>query len=659
MDQFRPPPSPATPLNPISPERINQRKMTGTPPVTPEFAQVHNRHERSSSDVQAKVAFLNSLSHSRTNGQSPVHSSSSTTTAALQRAILGREEAESALQSTMTQLSEANARERRVSERLESLMDEIHSLKERQSHERVVFEKEVRKARKEAFRAGSTVVKAQEELKYSRSELKTLRDQVQSEKEAKDKANQEAFERAYALAGLTEELQVLKDRLRSLETDNQSDVLEARAEEMRGESPTKRATLGDRRPGSCTPTPSKLRRSQLATLEPRASARKHSGTPQSARSSTLGSPVKMWIARQSSCKENQDPTLADAEDDILEELKGDLQWEQKLRKQAEEMVYFMKMECQFQRCSCRIAERQGIRYVHDTVWDTSHKMHSHSENSIDQIPITPQPSKSGTTMPSEPEEIKSGCVLKSVEPTPMDVQQTEPLLTYCPDSGTFESMQPKKEEDIEPAFTQVVNNHGTDAPILDSFRQESANPSTPNPLDTDDVQPMEVVEDVQPTLAEQSQLVEGTDRPNQIFTHSAPTVKSQPRPKSLQFEIGHNANNEEFHDNNEVVVTSEYAATTTTVPLRDENSKSTKTSNVPGTPVSREQALAQIRARRGRTQSALKRSVSANDAGSRGRLYSASTTPIRGSRRIPRVENSDGRISGFSRRDVSASSHPY
>ncbi|KAJ5945482.1 hypothetical protein N7516_005650 [Penicillium verrucosum] len=56
-----------------------------------------------------------------------------------------------------------------------------------------------------------------------------------AEREAKDKAKQEAFERAYALAGLTEELEVLKEKFRALETDNRSSTLEVRAHEIRKE----------------------------------------------------------------------------------------------------------------------------------------------------------------------------------------------------------------------------------------------------------------------------------------------------------------------------------------------------------------------------------------------------------------------------------------
>jgi chromosome segregation ATPase len=208
---------------------MNQQTLPASPSLPADLLTLHHKNARGVSEVQAKVAFLNGLSRGASPGGSAANN------AAIQRAILGREEAESALATAQEELSEAESRERRISERLESLLEELHGTKERQGHERSIFEKEIRKARKEAFRAGSTLVKLQEELKHSKSEVKALKDEVSAERESKEKAKQEAFERAYALAGLTEEFEVLKGKLRSLETDNHSSNLEVRAHEIRRE----------------------------------------------------------------------------------------------------------------------------------------------------------------------------------------------------------------------------------------------------------------------------------------------------------------------------------------------------------------------------------------------------------------------------------------
>jgi hypothetical protein len=49
----------------------------------------------------------------------------------------------------------------------------------------------------------------------------------------------------------------------------------------------------------------------------------------------------------------------------LKSLQEELALERRLRMKAQDQVDFMKMECQFECCSCRIAERTGNRYVHD------------------------------------------------------------------------------------------------------------------------------------------------------------------------------------------------------------------------------------------------------------------------------------------------------
>ena len=67
-------------------------------------------------------------------------------------------------------------------------MEELQTVKERQAHERQVFEKEVRRARKDAFKAGSNLVKAQEDLKEARVEVTTLKAEVDKERSGKEQA---------------------------------------------------------------------------------------------------------------------------------------------------------------------------------------------------------------------------------------------------------------------------------------------------------------------------------------------------------------------------------------------------------------------------------------------------------------------------------------
>ncbi|KAK2765760.1 hypothetical protein FQN53_006840 [Emmonsiellopsis sp. PD_33] len=653
---FKLPQSPGA-LHPISPERINQQKMNGSPVHPLEMSPLQSKHARTASEVQTKVAFLNSLS--RGNSPAPSHPSS-TTTAALQRAILGREEAEASLQTTLDELSEANLRERRVSERLESLMEELHSLKERQAHERAVFEKEVRRARKEAFRAGSALVKAQEELKSSRGELKTLKDELTSEREAKEAAKQEAFERAYALAGLTEELEVLKGKARSMETDNKLDLLEAKAEELRGETPKTRTPLAERDIGASTPTPRRLKLDH--TLEPRSSGRK-SGIPYQTASPRLGSPLKTKVSRRSSCKENEDPELPSANDDLIEELKEGLEWERRSRVRAEDMIHFLKMECQFHRCSCRLAELQGVRYVHDAEWDakTQAKEEKPQEKTVPQIPPQDIQSPKQASFPAQ----------RSPTPPPLNTAprpQTppmEPLVAFCPDTGTFKSVAP----------CPLQNDMAIDPPAEPRFTNRQASPLLQEPqflplpvsppavagpeIEMEDRQPAEVP--TEPSVQVHHPFHPATQPPAMFDS-----ANTSSRPRSLHIDTAHFPARDELAGSRTPTMADTMASTTTTtIPLHSENYSSNASTDcpIPGTPFTREEALAQIRARRGRAQT-LKRSASANDAPlrPRSRLTSTGTTPIRGSRRIPGMESASSRpASRVAKRDFSAplAGRPY
>ncbi|OJD26614.1 hypothetical protein ACJ73_01996 [Blastomyces percursus] len=633
--------SPGPALHPVSPERINQQKMNGHPVHPSELSPLQHKHTRTDSDVQAKVAYLNQLS--RASSPAPSHPSS-TTTAALHRAILGREEAEASLQATLAELSEANSRERRVSERLESLMEELHALKQRQTHERAVFEKEVRRARKEAFRAGSALVKAQEELKTSRVEIKTLKEEVAGERDAKEKAKQEAFERAYALAGLTEEMEVLKEKTRSFETDNQSDILEARAEEMRAETPKSRPPLAERDVAACTPTSLQLKSDRIS------SSPRKSGINYQAASLRLGSPLKMSVSRCNSFKENEAPKESSARDELLENLEQDLAFEKRRRLKAEDMVHFLKMECQFHRCSCRLAEMQGLRYIHDAKWN---EMNPENEakvtNSMSSQQAAPQVTK---LLDSAPIVIAH-----------REMQTTEPAVAFCPDTGTFKAVSSSASpSNIDTQSSIRQRKTGPELSPLPSRPQYNHTPASVQVSQTMEIE----MEDPKPTdmITEPSALAQNPFQPvTQPATALEPASAPRLFPRNLDVETTHFPTQMAPADATTptMIGSMTTTTTTTTIPLHSEDYWSRAHCPVPGTPVTREEALAQIRARRGRAQT-LKRSASANDAASRpssrsrSRLANTSTTPIHGAKRIPWSSRPASRVA---KRDFSAPTGRY
>jgi predicted nucleic acid-binding Zn-ribbon protein len=622
---FKPLSPSKAPLLPASPERMNQQKLASSPSMPADLSQKH-------SDVQARIAFINSLS--RTGSPTPSQQSAAAS-AALQRAILGREEAESALARANSQLSEAQSRERRISERLESLLEELQTTRERQAHERTLFEKEVRKARKEAFRASSTLVKLQEELKLSKGEIKGLKDEVRTERDAKEKAKQEAFERAYALAGLTEELQALKDQLRSFQADNHFDALEARTKEMHGDDTRKLAIEGND-DSTSTAAPRRPKRTADETEATQASV--DSG----ARDDETPS-KKIRLSRRASNKENQDPEVLEVEEVVIEELKAELKWEQRLRQRAEDMVHFLKMECQFKQCSCRIAESQGSHYVHDKEWDSLY-------NEQQVIPLAgpvPQPvvsegtlasthssleSTTPATTPLTPRERKGNEMHKELPPP------EEPLITFSPTTGTFRALpSPQSHNELheEPLILPA-------APERDASSIRLGSPSPRNDLQQRDAVNSEAFKAQSEMGAEAEGAIHLSqttlDPPTQDPVYNA-LVKVNSSEEALISPTEEEPNTTEQHN-------------VKTVPLLPGDTQHRNhAAIIPGTPITREEALAQIRARRGRAKSMIKRSASASE--STVRAGGLGVTPMRGTKRIPRHADTRSEPDVY-RRDITA-----
>ncbi|KAI2441079.1 hypothetical protein LOZ30_002095 [Ophidiomyces ophidiicola] len=619
-----------SPLFPISPDRLNQQRVNTSPTKSLDVTHSPTKSGRGASDVQAKVAFLNRLSNATTPERPTSHIS--TTTAALQRAILGREEAESALRTSLVQLSEANARERRVSERLESLVEELHTIKERQAHERGIFEKEVRKARKEAFRAGSTLVKAQEELKFSRGEIKSLKEDIKNEREAREKAEQEAFERAYAFAGLTEELETVKGKLRSSEAKHSSEAHKPQVEDIDVHHQTSDLE-GDVQ--DVSPETRGLKRGQPDSIDPRSPSRKRSLNSRDRLSGRVGVPESL-----------SPPTAVAVEKvhekehiDVIENLNEDLQRERRMRREAEDMIHFLKMECQFKRCSCRLAETRGGRYIHDISWD---ELCQKPELIAEEPPSAPEV-REKLSLEAETEDTSTPRTPSQNSGEEAGEQSDEPSVAFCPDTGTFRTISsPKK--------IIVMGDPGLENEEIPSPLQRSRR-STELVASVEEMETRHMLE--LPHLSCETQPLFKTSQFHSSSQFSYPD--SAPADRRAQIEFDHNISSDPSH---KVFTAATASINTTTIPLRIETQVCGDSAfcPIPPTPINREEALAQIRARRDRTQCALKRSASANDANTKSNS-NAFVTPMRGSRRIPQPDGlgiRSARMGTGVRRDISA-----
>ncbi|OKL56067.1 hypothetical protein UA08_08593 [Talaromyces atroroseus] len=636
-----------TPLFPTSPERINQQRLSNSLSMPSDLSQKQ-------SAVQSKIAFINSLSRSGSPAPSQQQAgATSSASAALQRAILGREEAESALSNANTLLAEAQTRERRISERLESLLEELQTTRERQAHERTLFEKEIRKARKEAFRAGSMLVKVQEELKLSRGEAKALKEELRTERESKEKAKQESFERAYALAGMSEELQSLKDQLRAIEANNQQSVLETQVDDLGGGENKKAVDYTDQ--ATCTsPTPRRPKRSAdafelLQVTDSGADHYTQEETPTK----------KIRLSRRFSNKENQDPEMLEFQGDIIADLKAEIKSEQRHRERAEDMIHFLKMECQFKRCSCRIAESQGHKYVYDKDWENAMQdEHLHISEVEEQVHAV----REETPVTSDAQSPLVSPVSAMTPPTPQyqeahEVQKTgrpqrESSVAFCEVTGTFVQVSPPHAH---------MHDRPSEEPLVLPKADHGNEDDNEDNIELAHETPLEQVAQLNPhTDVVDDHLYDLTTKRHEIPIEQAP--RTYP-PTAINTQITTAV--EELRRPSQILpITPTEQMTvlkdnsiTKTVPIQFESAHPRKPSDIiPGTPLTREEALAQIRARRGRTRSTTQRSVSANEATAR-----AGGLKIPPARRIPGVKHSDTRSEPDvgARRDTAPDSRRY
>ncbi|KAL2818330.1 hypothetical protein BJX63DRAFT_71058 [Aspergillus granulosus] len=671
--------SPSKALNPLSPERMNQQAATNSPSSVSDVLRLQ-RKSRGLSDVQAKVAYLNGLSRSGSPGVSG-GTTSSGSTAALQRAILGREEAEAALSRVSSQFSEAQSRERRISERLESLLEELQTAKERQAHERVVFEKEIRKARKEAFRAGSTLVKVQEELKHAKSESKALKEEVQAERDSKEKAKQEAFERAYAIAGLTEELEELKGRLRTAESNLQAQEQEINRQKVEKISIAETDSIATQ---TSTPRGFKRPAEEIATSPRKPSDRASIGDTPS-KKLRLCDPPPHREGRQYGYGMFP-PALTIQE--LIENLEDELMYERNKRIDLEDEVEFMKVCCMFKACTCRNIEYlENEARAKKAAKADQKKLEEAQEEKRENCDFgcnadASQPEDQATSKIETQAEIQTGEALEvdpdveDVHVTPEAAQQGAQLEIQDEVRGkTQTELQNHEEEEIRPDMQESILD--TVHEELQEDLLEDAEDNAQEEVEEDMEEPEEEPQETTITFSPLTGTFHTIPSPSRssplkqtqdVASHHAAKPQSgleartelaSPTQKDLIAGAHHSSMTAEArwrHDysNGDSVENENEDLIAQRIPLRAEDESSNSFAPVPGTPISREQALAQIRARRGRT-SAMKRSVSANDAGFRA--GGLNITPVRAARRIPGVvQQSDPRGEGVkkSRRDMSA-----
>ncbi|KAI1471731.1 uncharacterized protein F4812DRAFT_449648 [Daldinia caldariorum] len=303
----------AAPLQPASPDKVNQLREAA--PISPTKSD-----QLRDSDVHDKIRQFNNLAHSPGGTASMSRQlERKTADAALKRAMLGREEAESEMRryrdearALRRQVEESRGRERKVGERLEDVMEKYGQAKETLQHSKTIWEKEIRHARKEVFKTQSTIVKLQEELKAARSSCKSVEESLAREKELSKAREQEAFKSRYQLAQVQEQLEKALERITFVEQERDAYKDAAKSEEIARIAAEGRLPLPPEDPDSEFASPKKERASLSAA----------------------------------------DIVSSAASEEEIEELTRLWQWEKQRADRTQEHLEFVQAECQLRCCSC-------------------------------------------------------------------------------------------------------------------------------------------------------------------------------------------------------------------------------------------------------------------------------------------------------------------
>ncbi|RMY63746.1 hypothetical protein D0863_10323 [Hortaea werneckii] len=327
-------------------------------PQSPSLPEMHAMrgfgHGRTNSDVQGLVKRFEHLDVRDKEAESKERMKRHE--AELKRAMIAREEAESDVRRFREEVrrlrkerDDGGDRERRVARRLETVMvsldiiafrpsadtkitqDELAHAKESHASQHAIYEKELRKARKEAFKSSSAVLKLQEELKSTRNSLRATQSGFDMEKQKVERRQQETFEAQYQLASVQEELDKLRTHLRIVEEEREALKTNLKEEEV--------ARIAAE--GMIALPPAKGGDDDDLLTSPKKSPHKRPSSPLSDDKENMGTnPQKKMLMQK-------------------KKLEEELRAEQMRREHAEEMMDFLRLECQFQCCSCRSAAEQG------------------------------------------------------------------------------------------------------------------------------------------------------------------------------------------------------------------------------------------------------------------------------------------------------------
>ncbi|EHK15493.1 uncharacterized protein TRIVIDRAFT_196340 [Trichoderma virens Gv29-8] len=563
-------PAPAGgPLQMATPDRVNQRRDTLFGALRTQGASADSLAGRDST-VHDKISQFNNMSMQARQQERK------TADAALKRAMLGREEAEAEMRrlkdearALRQEIEEGKERERRVGERLETIMENYGRAKETHAHTQALWEKEIRRARKENFKAQSTIVKLQEDIKSARSMTKLVEESLQTEREKSRAREQETFEAKYQASNLQDQLEQALARVKLVEQERDAYKVAAKNEEVARLAAEGRIPLPAEEADDEFASPPRKRRiaSTIRCKDPRVSL---------------------------STMEIVSSAASELE---IEQLTEQLQWERQRADRAQEMIEFMQAECQMHCCPCSKSQRRTSMLAQ-------------------QLPRTPEKTRLSTEA-SIPEERDA-----SSQPPQSPIQQLElnpgkvrkgarRSTVFYPKEGVFRTVSEQEAIELEAQRKAEI--------VIEAH--EEVEPEMPPPK--------EKIEAHQRTFArtpsaEPSSVYElSHGRSSLMSLINAPRIDAQADSLPNLRSFPTVRDNEAAQERSQSSSKSSYTVTTTTsVPVRDERSSSSlsfnqrmrtasnsssasfDTSDPAMTPtMTREEALAKIRERRGRARS--------------------------------------------------------
>ncbi|KAK2939386.1 hypothetical protein FoTM2_002604 [Fusarium oxysporum f. sp. vasinfectum] len=396
-----PPGSPGGPLQAVTADRVNQQRER-------ESMFSHLRGGSRDNSVHDKISQFNNLSVTMQSKQLE----RKTADAALKRAMLGREEAETELRRYREEnknlrkaIDEGKDRERKVGERLESLMENYGRAKETHAHTQALWEKEIRRARKETFKTQSSIVKLQEELKSARTNAKMIDENLKREKARSKVREQEAFEARYQIVGVQEQLDQALERIKLVEQERDAYKTAAKNEEVARIAAEGRIPLPPQDADDEFGSPNKDKR--RVSRDPRVSL------------STM------------------DIVSSEASEVEIEELSIQLQWERQRADRAHEMIEFLQAECHLRCCACSKSTRRASAEAPRQKRRSSFGLEGPNDKVLKLDNESVDGEKRATTPPQPPQRI----IKSRKEPRRSTI--------FCPKEGIFRTVSEQEAEIIE------------------------------------------------------------------------------------------------------------------------------------------------------------------------------------------------------------------